>query len=141
MNNTEEVLRRVNRYLSLTRYGFATQEKLMRLKAIEDYYKNMNVVATEEFCSGTVESAEQLSKKGFMLPLKVRGVFLTEGRPLRKFYSANEIELATKNEVNQKFPLMLDHKDKEGRPAQTETEELVGTDAGKKRAGPREKCD
>ena len=47
------------------------------------------------------------------LPLKVKGVFLTEGRPLIKYYSAEELQKAADNPINQRFPLMLDHQDME----------------------------
>jgi hypothetical protein len=56
--------------------------------------------------------AEQLTGT-LILPLKVRGVFLTEGRPAVKYYSKEELQKAADNPINWKFPLCLDHKDGE----------------------------
>jgi hypothetical protein len=87
-------------------------EKLSRLHIIQDYYESKKEVPETEQFSCEIECAEQLSS-GLVLPLKVRGVFLTEGRPLRKYYTSEELRKAADNPVNQRFPLMLDHKDTE----------------------------
>jgi len=113
MKNTKAVINRVNKYLSLMRYNYSSQEKLMRLKVLEDYYVAANVKASKESLASKIECAEQLKAGELKLPLKVRGVFLKEGRPDRKYYSATELEKAVNNPINNKFPLMLDHKDKE----------------------------
>ena len=112
INRTERVLNRVNKYLSLMRYRYSTEEKLMRLHILSDYYKSLNMKASEEKLTSVIETAESLGKDT-VLPLKVRGVFLTEGRPLKKYYLADELKSSVVNPVNSKFPLMLDHKDKE----------------------------
>jgi len=111
-NRTEEVLRRVDNYLSLMRFKYSDEEKLMRINVINDYYKTQRETPSEEVFSSTIEYAEQLSDK-FILPLKVRGVFLYEGRPKKKFYTADELAKASVNPINSKFPLMLDHRDNE----------------------------
>ena len=112
MNKTEKVIQRVNRYLSLVRYNYSSQEKLSRLHIINDYYNSINNKATEETLTTTFEMAEELTKE-LKLPLKVRGVFLTEGRPKRKFYTVEQLELSVGNPLNQRFPLCYDHKNKE----------------------------
>jgi len=112
IDRTEDVINRVNKYLALVRYGYSSQEKLMRLHVLEDYYESLDKQATEEVFSSNMEFAEKLSKN-LVLPLKVKGVFLTEGRPQRKYYTAEELSKAVDNPLNQKFPLMLDHKDNE----------------------------
>jgi hypothetical protein len=112
MNKTEEVLNRLDKYLSLVRYQYTTQEKLSRLNILTDYYKTKSNESSIEKLSTKFEISEQLGKD-LKLPLKVRGVFLTEGRPQRKYYPAEELMKATENSLNANFPLMLDHKDKE----------------------------
>ena len=113
MNRTEEVLNRINKYLSLTRYKYSTQEKLSRLNALENYYSVMGKLKSEEKLTAvTVESAESLSKE-FKMPLKVRGVFLTEGRPKRKYYKSEELRKSVDNPINKSFPMCIDHRDNE----------------------------
>ena len=112
MNNTEDVINRLNLYLSLTRFNYTTQEQLSRLSILRDYYKVMAELPSGEKLQTRIQFAEQLSGK-LKLPLKVRGVFLTVGRPKAKYYLAEELEAAARNPVNQKFPIMLDHRDKE----------------------------
>jgi hypothetical protein len=85
-------------------------EKLSRLQMLDDYYSSKSEPVCTENLQSHVECSEQLSKKDFSLPLKVRGVFLTEGRPKKKYYLASELQKAVKNSINKKFPLMLDHK-------------------------------
>ena len=110
MNETEKIINSVNRYLSLIRYHYSTQEKLSRLLIISDYYDSKKENSSTEKLSVKIETSESLEKV-FKLPLKVRGVFLTEGRPKRKYYPAEELKKAVDNPVNSKFPLMLDHED------------------------------
>lgn len=59
-----------------------------------------------------VQSAEQFGKN-LKLPLKVKGVFLFEGKPAGVYYPAEELEKAARDPRNANFPLMLDHKDDE----------------------------
>ena len=101
----------MDRYLSLLRYGYSDMEKLSRLKVLDDYYKSLDCVSTTESLCSSVICAEQLAKGDLVLPLKVKGVFLTEGRHKVKFYTVEELEKSTYNPVNDKFPLMLDHED------------------------------
>jgi len=110
--NTEDVINRIDKYLSLVRFKYSTEEKLSRLHIISDYYSTKTNIASEEKLSFTLEAAEQLGKD-LSLPLKVRGVFLTEGRPKRKYYFAEELRKSVDNPLNGRFPLMLDHKDNE----------------------------
>jgi len=112
MNNTEKLIERLDSYLSMMRFNYTTQEKLARLKMLSDYYKVVNKKPTEEQCSVTIECAEQLSGK-LVLPLKVRGIFLKEGKPKNKYYTAEALQKASNNPVNMKFPIMLDHRDRE----------------------------
>lgn len=69
-------------------------------------------LALPEVLHTSFETAESLSKN-FTLPLKVKGVFLTEGRPQRKFYPRNELLKSVSNPKNGRFPIMADHRDKE----------------------------
>jgi hypothetical protein len=110
MNQTEKVINSLEKYLSLVRFKYTTEERLTRLHILHDYYNSFNTTPSEEKLISKVEFAESLSKK-LVLPLKVKGIFLSEGRPERKFYLAEELQLATENPINQRFPLMLDHED------------------------------
>ena len=112
MNRTEKILNRLDKYRRMVRYEYSGLEQLSRLQILSDYYATKAETPNIERLSFEmdIECAEQL-KKGFSLPLKVRGVFLTEGRPEKKFYTADELKFSTLNPLNQKFPLMLDHED------------------------------
>jgi len=112
MNKTAEIIQRVDKYLALTRFQYSTEEQLSRLHILNDYYSTMKESCLEEKLSASIETAEMLGKD-LVLPLKVRGVFLTEGRPRRKFYKAEELQKSTDNPINKRFPLMVDHRDKE----------------------------
>jgi len=94
------------------RYKLADEEKLKRIETLNRYYSKKKEQISEEVLSSTFGVVEQLTGE-LTIPLKVRGVFLTEGRPRRKYYSKEELEKAASNPVNQRFPLMLDHKDNE----------------------------
>ena len=107
---TREVLSRVDKYLSLLRYGYTSQEKLVRLRVLEDYYKSINKTSTDESFKSNIDFAEQLSGK-LVLPLKVKGIFLIEGRHQTKYYTTEAMEASTYNPINASFPLMLDHED------------------------------
>jgi hypothetical protein len=109
---TEQVIHRVNKYLTLMRYKYAEVEKLKRLRILNDYYCSMKEQSSNESLGAKIEVAEKLSV-GLILPLKVRGIFLTEGRPAKRFYSSIELRKAVNNPINQKFPIMLDHRDNE----------------------------
>ena len=114
MKRTTEVLNRVDNYLRLMRYNYTGLEKLSRLQILDDYYNTKKAAANTETFKVKIECAEELSKDSeLILPLKVRGVFLTESRPKAKYYSREELQKAESNPVNQRFPLMLDHKDNE----------------------------
>jgi len=71
-----------------------------------------DVPVTERFVTD-IGFAEQLGKGKMTLPLKVKGVFLTEGKPLKKYYPAKELELASGDSKNQQFKIVYDHRDKE----------------------------
>lgn len=112
MNNTERLLGKVDKYLSLVRYKYSTQEKLSRMTILRDYYKTHSVKPTEEKLITKIEHSESLANR-FVLPLKVRGLFLEEGRPAVKYYTADELRKSVQNPINQKFPIKLDHRNKE----------------------------
>ena len=112
MNRTTEVIDRVNRYLMFMRYTYTTQEQLSRLHVLHDYYSTLDKSPTNECLTGKIDFAEQLSGE-LILPLKVRGIFLTEGRPKEKFYKIEHLQKSVNNPLNSSFPIMLDHKDKE----------------------------
>jgi len=111
-DSTKEVLERVNRYLSLIRYEYSTQEKLSRLNLLSDYYASVEQLSSVEKLKSDIDCSESLSVD-FSLPLKVRGVFLIEGKPKARYYRAEDLKMATENPINGSFPLMLDHKDTE----------------------------
>jgi len=113
MKRTKEVLNRVDDYLRLMRFKYSELEKLSRLEILNDYYNTKKLNANTETFNVKIECAEQLADGKLKLPLKVRGVFLTEGRPRAKYYTKEELSKAENNPVNQNFPLMLDHKDNE----------------------------
>jgi len=110
---TSEVLKRTENYLRLMRFKYSSLERLSRLNILNDYYSSKDEIMCPERLSTPMECSEQLDINALKLPLKVRGVFLTEGRPKKKYYSSKELEKSTKNPINQKFPMMLDHKDNE----------------------------
>jgi len=110
---TKEVLNKVDNYLMLMRFKYTDLEKLSRLNVLNDYYNTLNTKANIEKLHCKIECAEELKDGTLILPLKVKGIFLTEGRPKEKFYTSEELEKSTNNVVNQKFPLMLDHRDDE----------------------------
>jgi len=111
MKTNKKLLNRVDNYISCFRQNLFNIESLSRINTLMSYYKDEKDVSSEQLFT-KIESAESLSGN-LMLPLKVGGVFLTEGRPLKKYYSAGEIELSASNPINQKFPFMIDHKNKE----------------------------
>jgi len=111
MKDVEKLIKRIDAYKTLISYKYTSLERLSRLQILNDYYSSINKDNSSEKLSCPIESAEQLSKTNFSLPLKVRGVFLTEGRPQLKFYSKEEMKKSIDNIINSKFPLMLDHED------------------------------
>ena len=111
-NKTEKIIERLNAYLSLTRFKYTSEEKLVRLNILRDYYESEQLKAVEENFKTPIEVEEKLSKN-LILPLKVKGIMLTEGKPKARFYSGEQLKLAVENPVNKKFPIMLDHRDKE----------------------------
>ena len=119
MTRTSEVLTRTNDYLRLMRFKYTDLEKLSRLKILKDFYSTKKENVTIETFNVKIECAEQLSNKELILPLKVKGIFLTEGRPKKKFYTARELEKSANNPINSSFPLALDHKD-------TEADKIIG---------------
>lgn len=108
----EKLLQRLDAYRSLLRHQYSDYEKLVRLKVLEDYYNSENIKYEGEKLSSSLDTAESLSKD-LSLPLKVKGVFLTEGKPKLKYYPSEELMKSTKNPINNNFPLMLDHRDNE----------------------------
>lgn len=108
-NHTEELIKKVDSYLTLMRFEYSAKEQLSRLKILENYYNTLNSKSTVEIIEGKAEIAESLSKD-LVLPLKVKGVMLSEGKPKRKYYTAKEMKKAVSNPLNSRFPLMLDHR-------------------------------
>ena len=108
----EQVLKKINNYLDIIRYKYVTEEQLYREILLSEYYNTMSTEFSVEKLTSKVATIESLSDD-LKLPLKVHGVFLTEGRPRRKYYTAEELEKSTHNPINQNFPLCLDHRDTE----------------------------
>lgn len=108
----EKTLEKLDAYLTLVRYRYTELEKLSRLNILRDYYKSKEELSSKEIIKSPVEFADQLEDR-FVLPLKVHGIFLSEGKPKRKFYSAEALKLSASNPINKNFPLMFDHKDNE----------------------------
>lgn len=108
----EKTIAKLDAYLNLVRYRYTGLEKLSRLQILSDYYKTKEELSTKEKFKSDIHFTEQLEDK-FTLPLKVHGVFLSVGRPKRKYYSAEEMERAAENPLNKGFPLMVDHRDDE----------------------------
>jgi len=120
MTRTDKVIDNVSNYLRLMRFKYTDLEKLSRLKILYDYYETKKEEASVEKFNITIEVAEQLSASNDLtLPVKVRGVFLTEGRPQKKYYSRQELDKAGVNPVNNSFPLAVDHRD-------TEADKIIG---------------
>ncbi len=114
MKSTEEVIKRISLYRTLTRFGYLEYEKLSRLKILKNYYTSLNTGPLVDKVISEIQCAEQLAKgKKLTMPLKVRGVFLREGRPNKKYYYKEELKKSLLNPLNKKFPMMLDHRDKE----------------------------
>jgi len=94
------------------RYGNVTHEYLRRLEKLSTYYYKQNLIPKVEVLKAEIVISEQLSKK-LVLPVKVRGRFLREGRPMRRYYTKEELKKSVNNPINKRFPLMLDHRDME----------------------------
>ena len=109
IDETKQVIDRVDKYLSLVRYEYATQEHLSKLKTLDAYYGSLGKLHSSEKLKSTIEGVEQLSND-LRLPLKVRGKFLIEGKPKGRYYRAVDLEKAASNPINGSFPLMLDHR-------------------------------
>jgi len=118
IDRTTKVLNRVNKYLAIMRYEYGSKEQLVRLDILNNYYATLIKKPSEEKVVFTLETAEQLSTS-LKLPLKVKGIFLTEGRPQKKYYTKESLEVSVLNPFNQHFPICYDHKNKE-------TEKIIG---------------
>lgn len=110
MDSTTQLIKRIDLYRSLLRHEYISSEKLMRFEVLDNYYASQNKSAGFEKLTCKIEVAEQFSSD-LILPLKVRGVFLYEGRPRAKYYTKEEMSKAVDNPLNASFPLMLDHED------------------------------
>jgi len=109
MNQVEKTIAKIDSYLKLVRYKYTELEKLSRLNILFDYYSSKELMPSDESLLSNIEYPDMLSKE-ITLPLKVHGIFLSEGKPKHKYYSSDELEKSTKNPINQSFPLMLDHR-------------------------------
>jgi hypothetical protein len=88
------------------------KETLAKIDAILSKYNKEN--RTEEKLAVTIKTCEQLSKEGKLkLPLFIKGKMLGVGRHKEKFYTEYELMAAVKKFEGKKFPLKLDHRDKE----------------------------
>ena len=120
MTRTEKVIDNTNNYLRLMRFRYTDLEKLSRLQILHDYYETKKEEASIETFNVDIESAEHLAAgTDLVLPVKVKGIFLTEGTPYKKYYSRGELEKAATNPVNLNFPLAVDHRD-------TEADKIIG---------------
>jgi len=69
---------------------------------------------TPEKLSVTIKTCESLSKTGKLtLPLKIKGKMLGVGRHKERYYTEAELIRAVRKYDGKKFPLKLDHRDKE----------------------------
>jgi hypothetical protein len=85
-------------------------EQLSCLLKIEKYYLGLDNV-TKEKITTELMTAERLSKtKDFRMPLLVGGKMIGEGRPLKRYYTAEELKKSTFNPINSSFPILYDHK-------------------------------
>jgi len=82
----------------------------LELNCLEGIYSNVNNNSMFEKIESSFVTAESLSKD-LKLPLKVKGVFLTEGRPEERFYTSEQLRKSVENPENSTFPMMLDHED------------------------------
>lgn len=112
MNKLEEILNKLSIRQSILRHSYLSMEKLSRLEKIKSYYDKEQLSNMEEKVIFKIDYAEQLSSD-FKLPLKVRGIFLKEGRPKKKYYTKEQMKLSVENSLNSSFPFCLDHKDAE----------------------------
>jgi hypothetical protein len=88
------------------------KETLAKIDAILDKYNTEN--RTSEKLDATMKTCEQLSAEGkIKLPLFIKGKMLGIGRHKEKYYSEYELMAAVKRFEGKKFPLKLDHRDKE----------------------------
>ena len=104
----EKILNKIDNHINLTTEKLLALEQLFRLEKLSEYYYKSKPIS--EILSFKLTIEEESLSKNLVLPLKVKGVFLREGRPLRRWYPDEELQIAAKNPLNQKFPLMLDHK-------------------------------
>ena len=111
MNKTEKIIERANKFISITIHQYVKEEQLSCLNKLKKHYISKDICSEAKLTS-KVEIIEQLSSK-LVLPLKVRGVFLVEGRHLRKYYKAEQLKKSVSNPLNKKFRLAVDHRDKE----------------------------
>jgi len=108
------------------------KETLAKIDAI----LNKNDTRTSEKLSCQIKTAEQLSKLTKGIPLKVRGKMLGVGRHKERYYTKIELMKAVKKYNGKKFPIKLDHRDKEvgstvgvvDRLFWIESEEAIGYD-------------
>jgi len=85
------------------------KETLEKIDAILRRYDTR----TPEKLSCQMKTAEHLSKKMLSIPLKVRGKMLGVGRHKERYYTTTELMKAVKKYEDKKFPIKLDHRDKE----------------------------
>jgi len=88
MKDTEQVIERVNKYLSLIRYKYSSLEKLSRLHIINDYYVTHEGKSSAEHLTCKIQSAEELSS-GLKITIKSKRNILIR----RKTKRQNTIQL------------------------------------------------
>ena len=109
----------IYKYLELEENLFKEQLSVERHQRVKAYIQRLDERLAEltlpkgEHVKTSIKSAESLNKLDMEIPLKVKGVFLTEGRPKARFYSSDELEKASKNASNQSFRIMQDHRNDE----------------------------
>jgi hypothetical protein len=106
---------------------FKCEEKLIKAEmTVRDCIKQKEVLSkideilekydsrTSEKLSITIKTSEHLSKDGsLLLPLKVRGRMLGVGRHKERYYTREELMKSVDKYKGKKFPMKLDHRDKE----------------------------
>jgi hypothetical protein len=80
---------------------------LIQREEREELFKKIQNILKVEKVNGTIVMGESLSN--FTIPYPVHGYFLSEGRPKRRFYFAEDLEMSAKNPLNQRFPIIFDH--------------------------------
>jgi len=110
----------IYKYLKLEEKLLREQLSVERINRVKSYIQKLDSKIAElslpksELILTDVKSAESLGKlNDIKLPLRVKGIFLSEGRPKERFYTAEELKKAVNNPNNVTFRIMQDHRENE----------------------------